>query len=115
MDHNGSAAAIRAGYSSTRAKMTARELLLRPDVSDAVAELDAVSAEELGVTKLWLMLTAKRFVDGAAAGEIPATVGVRALEFLAKMSGLLVERSVSESTELKVITLTFDKELDDDV
>ena len=114
MDHNGSAAAIRAGYSSTRARHTARELLLKPDVSDAVAELDAVSAEELGVTKLWLMSTAKRFVDGAAAGEIPATVGVRALEFLAKMSGLLVERSVSESTELKVITLTFDKELDDD-
>ena len=115
MDHNGSAAAIRAGYSSVRARHTARELLLKPDVSDAVAELDAVSAEELGVTKLWIVSTAKTLVERSLAGEIPATVGVRALEFLAKMSGLLVERSVSESTELKVITLTFDKELDDGV
>ena len=115
MDHNGSAAAIRAGYSSTRARHTARELLLKPDVSDAVAELDAVSAEELGVTKLWIVSTAKTLVERSLAGEVPATVGVRALEFLAKMSGFLVERTESVSKELKVITLTFDKELDDDV
>ena len=115
VDHTGSAAAIRAGYSSTRAKHTARELLLHPDVADEIAKLDAVTAEELGVTKLWIVSTAKTLVDRSLAGEVPATVGVRALEFLAKMSGFLVERTESVSQELKVITLTFDKELDDDV
>ena len=115
MDHNGAAAAVRAGYSLARAKYTARDLLNKPDVLDEVAKLDAVTSEELGITKLWIVSTAKTLVERSLAGEIPATVGVRALEFLAKMSGLLVERSVSESTELKVITLTFDKELDDDV
>jgi len=115
VDHNGSAAAIRAGYSSGRAKHTARELLLRPDVADEIAKLDAVTAEELGITKLWIMSVAKRFVDGALAGEYPATVGVRGAEFLAKMSGFLVERSESVSTELKVWTLHFDRELNDDV
>ena len=114
-DHNGAAAAVRAGYSSTRARHTARELLLKPDVLDEVAKLDAVTSEELGITKLWIVSTAKTLVERSLAGEVPATVGVRALEFLAKMSGFLVERSVSESTELKVITLTFDRELDDDV
>ena len=111
MDHNGAAAAVRAGYSKGRAKMTARDLLMKPDVADEIAKLDAVTAEELGVTKLWIVSTAKTLVDRSLTGEVPATVGVRALEFLAKMSGFLVERSESVSTELKVWTLHFDREL----
>ena len=47
MDHNGAAAAVRAGYASVRAKQTARDLLLQPDVADDVAQLDAVTAEVL--------------------------------------------------------------------
>ena len=39
----------------------------------------------------------------------------RALQTLSKIAGLQVHRSESVSTELKVITLTFDRELDDDV
>ncbi len=114
VDHNGAAAAVRAGYSPGRAKMTARDLLLKPDVLDEVAKLDAVTAEELGISKLWIMSKLKILVEGAMVGEYPATVGVRALESLAKMSGLLVERSESVSKELKVITLTFDRDLADD-
>ncbi len=113
-DHNGAAAAVRAGYAEGRAKQTARDLLLRPDVVGEVAKLDAVTAEELGVTKLWIMSVLKRLVEGSLTGEFPATVGVRGAESLAKMSGLLVERSESVSREWKVITLTFDKELADD-
>ena len=32
VDHTGAAAAVRAGYSSVRAKQTERDLLARPDV-----------------------------------------------------------------------------------
>ncbi len=112
-DHNGAAAAVRAGYSSVRAKHTARELLLKPDVVGEIAKLDAVTAEELGVTKLWIMSVLKRLVEGSLTGEFPATVGVRAYETSSKMAGFLVERSESVSRELKVITLTFDKELEE--
>ena len=114
VDHNGAAAAARAGYALVRAKQTARDLLMRPDVADEIAKLDAVTAEELGVTKLWIVSTAKTLVDRSLTGEVPATVGVRALEFLAKMSGFLVERSESVSSEVKVWTLHFDRELNDD-
>ncbi len=96
-----------------RAKHTARELLLKPDVVGEIAKLDAVTAEELGVTKLWIMSVLKRLVEGSLTGEFPATVGVRAYETSAKMEGFMVERSESVSRELKVITLTFDKELEE--
>ena len=46
-------------------------------------------------------------------GEIPAQVGLRGLENYAKMTGVLVERSESVSTEVRVWTLTFDRELED--
>ena len=113
-DHNGAAAAVRAGYAEGRAKQTARDLLLRPDVVGEVAKLDAVTAEELGITKLWVMRGLKELAEGSLTGKFPASVGVRAYETSAKMAGFLVERSESVSRELKVITLTFDKELADD-
>ena len=115
MDHNGAAAAVRAGYSKGRAKMQARELLLKPDVVGEIAKLDAVRAEELGISKLWVLSGLKRLAEGSLTGEFPAMVGVRAYESAAKMSGFLVERSESVTTELKVWTLHFDRELDDDV
>jgi hypothetical protein len=43
---------------------------------------------------------------------MPATAGIRGLEAVAKMSGFMVERSESVSTEVKVWTLTFDRELE---
>ena len=39
----------------------------------------------------------------------------RALQTLSKIAGLQVRKSEPESKELRVFTLTFDKELDDDV
>ena len=111
-DHNGAQAAVRAGYSPGRAKQTARDLLLKPDVASEVAKLDAVTAEELGITKLWILSGLKRLAEGSLLGDYPATVGVRAYESLAKMSGFLVERSESVPKELKVWTLTFDRELE---
>ena len=45
-------------------------------------------------------------------GEVPASVALKGLENYARMTGNLVERSESVSTEVKVWTLTFDRELE---
>jgi hypothetical protein len=37
----------------------------------------------------------RRFAEGGLDGRYPASVGVRALEVLAKISGLIVDRSAS--------------------
>ena len=114
VDQNGSAAAaaVRAGYSERRSKQQASVLLARPDVAAEVARLDELVSVELGVSKNWIVERAKRYVDGSFGGEFPPTVGVRALELPAKMTGALVERSESVSTEVRVWTLTFDRELE---
>ncbi len=114
VDHNGAAAAVRAGYAEGRAKQTAHDLLLKPDVLDEVARLDAVTAEELGITKLWVLSGLKELAEGSLTGKYPASVGVRAYETAAKLSGFLVERSESTSKELRVWTLHFDRELNED-
>ncbi len=114
MDHNGAAAAVRSGYAEGRAKQTAHDLLLKPDVTGLIAKLDAEAAEELGITKLWVMKGLKELAEGSLTGKYPASVGVRAYETSAKMAGFLVERSESTSQELRVWTLHFDRELNPD-
>ena len=93
VDHNGAAAAVRAGYSSRRARQTASELLARPDVAGAVSKLDVVKRDRLGVEAEDVAEGLRRFADGALEGRYPAAAGVRALEVLAKLTGLFVERS----------------------
>ena len=51
LDHNGAAAAVRAGYARRSARQIASELLAKPDVRALVAEHEAKAAEELAVTK----------------------------------------------------------------
>lgn len=50
VDHNGAAAARRAGYSEAAAKETAYQLLKRPAIRERIAELEAERAERLGFT-----------------------------------------------------------------
>ena len=112
VDHNGARAAVRAGYSERRAKHTATELLLRPDVVAEVARLDAELAGRLGLTQESMIGEFLFYHEEAKAGRMPAMAGIRGLEAAAKMSGFMVERSESVSTEVKVWTLTFDRELE---
>ena len=51
LDHNGAAAAVRAGYAPGSARQTASELLAKPEVQALVADHEALAAERLGVTK----------------------------------------------------------------
>ena len=113
VDGNGSAAAVQAGYSVGRAKQTASELLKRPDVVAELGRLGAGLVEGGGsVTREWVLEEMLAYHQRGKRGEVPAMVGIRALENYAKMTGVLVERSESVSTEVRVWTLTFDRELE---
>lgn len=51
LDHNGAAAAVRAGYAKGSARQTASDLLAKPEVQALVSKHEALAAERLGVTK----------------------------------------------------------------
>ena len=109
VDHNGSAAALRAGYSPRRAKQTAHRLLQKPDVADLVMKLDSEKRDDLGITAASIVAELNRFIDGAFAKKFPASVGMRGVELKAKLAGLLVERV--EETVAVVYTLKLDRDL----
>ncbi len=49
VDHNATAAAVRAGYAESRARQQGSRLLAKPDVAQLVAKLDAAKADDLGL------------------------------------------------------------------
>jgi phage terminase small subunit len=51
VDHNGTQAAIRAGYSEKTAAVAASKMLAKPDIRQMVQKLDAEHAEALGIEK----------------------------------------------------------------
>lgn len=101
---NGTLAATLAGYSPVRAAATASELLNEPDV---IAKIDAMKAE---VAKRTMVdaVALTMLLMGIARGEVLATVGIadgvpimgeprhsdriRAIEVVAKLNGLMVDR-----------------------
>ncbi|MCH7585476.1 MAG: terminase small subunit [Acidobacteria bacterium] len=134
--HNSAEAARAAGYSVVRASRTGYELLRKPDVAALISTLDDEKREASGVDEPWVMDKLVAIVEASMLGR-PRTNGLgepildvrsgepivdsdftnanRALQTLSKISGLQVHKSESVSTELKVWTLTFDRELDEDV
>ena len=112
VDHNGAAAAVRAGYAQSRARITASELLRRPDVMAELARLGASVATVSDVTREWFLDEFLGYHQGAKEGRYPASVGIRGLEAAAKMTGNMVERSESASSGARVFTLNFDRDLE---
>jgi len=112
VDRNGAAAAVRAGYAQSRARITASELLRRPDVMAELARLGASLATASDVTREWFLDEFLGYHQGAKEGRYPASVGIRGLEDAAKMTGNMVESSESVSSEARVFTLNFDRELE---
>lgn len=51
LDHNGAAAAVRAGYSARSAKQIANELLTKPDLRAAVVAQEALISAEVAMTR----------------------------------------------------------------
>ena len=131
--HNAAEAARAAGYSEGRASRTGYELLRKPDVAALISTLDDEKREASGVDEPWVVDKLVAIVEASMLGR-PRTNGLgepildvrtgepivdsdytnanRALQTLSKLSGLQVRKSASESTELKVWTLTFDRDLE---
>jgi phage terminase small subunit len=109
-DHHGQNAAVKAGYSSKRARHTASELLRNPEVAAYIAELEAGTREALGVTHLEVAEGFLGYHERALRGEVPASVGLRGLELVAKSLGMFVERSTVEHSGEVVYTLHLDRE-----
>ena len=111
-------------------------MLRKPDVAALISSLDSEKREASGVDEPWVVDKLVAIVEASMLGR-PRTNGLgepildvrtgepivdsdytnanRALVTLSKLAGLQVHRSESVSTELKVWTLHFDRELDDDV
>ena len=64
------------------------------------------------VTREWFLDEVSGYHQGAKEGRYPALVGIRGLENAARMTGNLVERSESASSEARVFTLNFDRDLE---
>ncbi len=97
VDSNGAQACIRAGYSPKAAKEQASRLLTKANVWDRIAELQAQHRARLDVTveSLTAELEEARalaIANGQASAAVQATMGI------AKLHGLLVERTEVKTT-----------------
>ena len=86
LDANATAAAIRAGYSARSAHVTACRMLKDPVVQAAVAERQALVAEELEITREKVMRGLLEAVEIARLQADPAAL-VKAWSELARMCG----------------------------
>ena len=112
VDHNGTQAAIRAGYSEDTARQQASRLLTNVDIAEAVAELESNLADEIGITKQYVLdslrtvaercMTAVEVLDrdGNPTGEwtFQHAGATKALELLGKHRGMFIERTSVDHT-----------------
>ena len=139
VDHNATAAAIRAGYAEGTARQQGSRLLQKPDVKQLVAKLDAEKSEALGFDAVEAMARLEALFWDARAlqpkvwkGE-PVTyldpdtgkaetllemrapaVAARAMEMMMKKAGLDLSHTAAEQLGEVVYTLKLDRDLRDE-
>lgn len=106
LDYNATQAAIRAGYSEDTARQIGSENLSKPVISSRIIELGNVTAEEIGITKRWILTKLQEAVEvnwprweigyTATGRPVPVMLGNanaanKALELLARHSGMLID------------------------
>ena len=124
VDHNGTQAAIRAGYAESGAHSEAHRLLRKAEIADAVAELESNLADEIGITKQYILDRLRTVAEKALEG-VPKTdkdgnpvmvdgvqviewnpAGVnKALELLGKHRGMFIERATVDHSGRIDITI----------
>ena len=129
IDHNGTKAAIRAGYSEHTAAQQASRLLKKPQIQERIEELEKDVCDALGLKAAWVVQRLMTVVDRAMQAE-PVKIwdpGARAmvetgeymfdsrgannaLEILAKHLGMLESKKVTvETGDTKIrVTLSDD-------
>ena len=86
IDFNGSAAAVRAGYSAKTARSIACELLTKPDIRAVLQAKQSALAEELRITRQGVVQGLLEAVDMGRVQQNPGAM-VSALREVAKMLG----------------------------
>jgi phage terminase small subunit len=86
LDHNGTAAAVRAGYAEVGAHVTASRLLRKPNVAAVVAIHEADAAERLGLTREKVLEGLRDALEMARQQNNPVAM-VAALREASKISG----------------------------
>ena len=74
LDHNGAAAAVRAGFAANSARVTASRLLTKANVKAAVAALEAEAAKTLRVTREGVLAALGRAYEDAKRQSNPAVM-----------------------------------------
>ncbi len=101
VDHNGAAAAVRAGYSARSAKQIANELLTKHDLQAAVAAQEALVAAELGMTRQRVISEILKAIDLARLQSNPAGM-IAGWSAVAKICGLNAPERVTVGIETSV-------------
>ncbi|MDT3680805.1 MAG: terminase small subunit [Burkholderiaceae bacterium] len=101
LDHNGAAAAARAGYSARSAKQIANELLTKPDLQAAIAAQEALVAAELGMTRQRVVSEILGAIDLARSQSNPAGM-IAGWSAVAKICGLNAPERVTVGVETSV-------------
>jgi|SRR5690349_3153074 len=86
LDHNGAAAAVRAGYAPASARITASQLLTKPNVRAVVAKNEAEAPKQLGLTREKVLEGLRDALEMARQQNNPVAM-VAALREAAKISG----------------------------
>ena len=127
IDHNGTQAAIRAGYSANTAAQQASRLLKKDPVCKRIEELEKNICDSLGLTAAWVvekwMKIAERCMQATPVLEwnyatrqmeetgeyaFDSRGANNALENLAKFMGILESKNVTVETEGTKIRVTLD-------
>lgn len=88
-DKNGTQAAIRAGYSEKTAYSQAWELLRKPEIIEAIAELEKVAQAKAGITVEKIVERINRIAEDPTASHRDK---LKADELLGKYLGMFTER-----------------------
>ena len=88
-DKNATQAAIRAGYSGRTARSIGNELLAKPDIAQAIADLQKAAEVRAGITVDSIVEKLTAIADDAATAPRDK---IRAYELLGKYLGMFTER-----------------------
>ncbi len=98
LDHNGAAAAVRAGYSARSAKQIAHELLTKPDLRAAIEAQEALVAAEVSMTRQRVVRELMKAVELAREQANPAGM-IAGWQSIARICGLYAPERVKVGIE----------------
>jgi|SRR5690606_8728719 len=99
LDHNGAAAAVRAGYSARSAKQIANELLTKPDLQAAVQAQEARMAGQLEVDRKRVVSELLKAVEMAREKADPMAM-ISAWRTIATVCGYFAPERLSVGVQL---------------